>query len=288
MNSYKDFDKIKESDYDIFVVGSDQVWNKTCLEKDYHDKALEYPFLTFTKDWSKVRFSYAASLGKGGKDWEYSDTESKTISNLLKQFNAVSVRELQSVVDFKEHLAISATQLVDPTLLLTKEDYLKFCSDIPKKTAGVFKYVLNETTQQTEQVATIAAQAEATVIVHQPGVVEDWLACYRDAKLIVTNSYHGVLFAIIFDKPFVYYNNRNGQNIRFDTLELLFNIQHRCITSESVFTHSYLSIPNLSADTYKRAANEFISLNLAASPKLLISGTALQKTKLKKYEDPLS
>lgn len=87
-------------------------------------------FLNFADDKVK-KLSYAASFGC--KEWEYTKEQEKTCLRLAKRFDAISVREASAVDLCKNHFGVDASLVLDPTLLLNREDYEKVCNNIPKK-----------------------------------------------------------------------------------------------------------------------------------------------------------
>lgn len=111
---------------DAYVVGSDQVWRPAFNL----GPRLGNMFLDFADDKVK-KLSYAASFGC--KKWEYTKEQEKACSKLARRFDAISVREASAVDLCKNHFGIDATLVLDPTLLLNKEDYEKVCNNIPKK-----------------------------------------------------------------------------------------------------------------------------------------------------------
>ena len=116
---------------DAYVVGSDQVWRPAFNL----GPRLGNMFLDFADDKVK-KFSYAASFGC--REWEYTKDKEKTCSRLAKRFDAISVREASAVDLCKNHFGVDAALVLDPTLLLNKEDYEKVCNDIPKKREAYF------------------------------------------------------------------------------------------------------------------------------------------------------
>lgn len=279
----QDYNKINENDYDIFVVGSDQIWRKNTNLNDYKKNYINYPFLEFTAKWTKVRFSYAASFGTS---WQYTELEDKQLSDILKQFNALSTRELSSVTDCKNKLRLDFEQHLDPTMLLTKDDYLKLCEKIPvANNETIFKYILHETTEKTIFINNKAEELNLQIIIHDKTSVADWLAKIRDAKLIITDSFHGVIFSLIFNKPFMYWNDRDGGNTRFDTLEKLFGIKDKQIT---IGTKIPLQPANINLDIAKNISLNYIKNNLASLPvKLKLTTNVIQpKQKQEKKKTP--
>ena len=101
-----------------FVVGSDQIW------RPEYSHPIENAFLGFTKGMNVKRIAYAASFGV--EQCTFSEEQLFICSALLKQFDAVSVREDSGVRICKESFGVEATQMLDPTLLLDADDYRKF------------------------------------------------------------------------------------------------------------------------------------------------------------------
>lgn len=218
-DSYKDYNKINENDYDIFVVGSDQIWRKHFNVGDFKENYLFYPFLGFTNNWQSTRVSYAASVGVAGNDWEYNSDEELKIKEMLKYFNNIAVRELQSVDDFKNRLKLdNVNQVVDPTLLLKSSDYTELCSDIPKNNADIFAYFLDLDKNKQDILLNYANKLNKSIKINDNDTIEKWLASFRDAKYIITDSFHGCLFSIIFNKPFICLYNKWRGGARFESL----------------------------------------------------------------------
>lgn len=220
-----DYKNINKNDYDIFVVGSDQIWRNNFSKGDFPNNNIYFPFLCFTKNWNKVRFSYAASVGVEGNEWEYNEIENKQLTNILNQFNNISVREIGSVKDFKEKLNIEAYQHIDPTLLLKKEDYLNICKNVHPKQLDVFAYILDNNTEKENSIKNFCSNKNLENLIINTNTIEEWLANFRDSKYIITNSFHGCIFAIIFNKPFICIGKSWRGNARFNSLTKLFNLK---------------------------------------------------------------
>lgn len=118
---------------DAYVVGSDQVWRPAFNL----GPRLGNMFLDFADDKVK-KLSYAASFGC--KEWEYTKEQEKACSKLARRFDAISVREASAVDLCKNHFGVDASLVLDPTLLLNKEDYEKVCNNIPKK-RSIFLFI---------------------------------------------------------------------------------------------------------------------------------------------------
>lgn len=219
--STKKYSKCDAKKYDVVVVGSDQVWRPK-----YNDK-IENMYLAFVKKQSTKRVAYAASFGVD--NWEYSSKQTKECSMLAKKFDAISVREESGVKLCKDYLGVEATWVLDPTLLLTKEDYLPICADVPvcnEKYLAVYVLDENELVLSTYEkeakkrglvVKKFYADSKSTL------TVSEWLAMFRDATYVVTDSFHGTIFSIIFEKEFKCVYNKERGAARFESLLNLYN-----------------------------------------------------------------
>lgn len=117
---------INKYDFEGYIVGSDQVWRPSYSLNIYND------FLDFCYDKKNIkRIAYAASFGVS--DWSFNEEETKGIRLLAKRFDAISVREESGVELCKEFLGVEAILLLDPTLLLEKEDYIKIVEQSKEK-----------------------------------------------------------------------------------------------------------------------------------------------------------
>lgn len=205
---------IKDNHFDALVVGSDQTWRPL-----YNKNFLYDMFLSFAKDFKGKKIAYAASFGTDF--WEFNRKQTRICSDLVKSFNNISVREESGVMLCEKYLGINAIPVLDPTLLVEKEAYLELCSNIPeKKEKFLAAYILDssdeinniineEANKRGLSVYQFYAQDNAKL------TVEEWVSVFRDANYIVTDSFHGTVFSIIFEKPFKSIQNVNRGNARF-------------------------------------------------------------------------
>lgn len=241
-------DKIKESDYDAIVVGSDQIWRPIYISKVLKS-SVDNAFLDFAKEWKIKRIAYAASFGTDS--WEYSFEETKRICTLISQFDAVSVREFSGVELCKKYLNTSALQLLDPTLLLDSTYYIKLFqqSNTPQSDGRLFSYILDPSEEKQSIVDKIASSKKLKPfsVCGQPDnpnvpiemriqpPVEKWLRGFFDADFVVTDSFHGCVFSIIFNKPFVAIGNEQRGLTRLDSLLDLFKIKNHLLKDVADF-----------------------------------------------------
>ena len=235
-----DFSDIKETDFDAIVVGSDQVWRPK-----YFNDNIENAYLRFAEGWEIKRIAYAASFGTN--EWEYTPEQTERCAKLLKRFNAVSVREKSGVGLCREHFHIEAKHVLDPTMLLSADDYVKLfeVAGTPKSSGTLLCYILDETPEKTALVNKIAEEKHlipfrvnskvenpmATLSERIQPSVEQWLRGFYDAKLVVTDSFHACAFSILFNKPFIVIGNTKRGISRFTSLLFMFGLMDRLITN---------------------------------------------------------
>lgn len=216
------YKRIMLKNCDAVIVGSDQVW------RPKYNYRIEDMYLKFAEGLPIKRIAYAASFGVA--DWEYTPKQARECSRLAKKFDAISVREESGVRLCKEYLGVDATWVLDPTLLLTKDDYLPICEEIPTCTEKYLAvYVLDE---NKEISATYEKEAASRGLVvkkfHADSkstlTVPEWLAMFRDASYVVTDSFHGTVFSIIFGKEFKCIYNKGRGAARFESLLKLYNL----------------------------------------------------------------
>lgn len=230
-------DSLKKNEFDIFVVGSDQVWRPSYSN-------LNEAYLEFASGWSNIkRISYAASFGTD--KWEYTDEETIYCRELIKRFDAVSVREESAVKLCKEFLGVKAIHVLDPTMLLDKQDYIKEINldKVPKSPGTLFFYFLdgnnykNSIVTKIEQEKgvksfTVNSKVEQSTANFDDRIqppVEAWLRAFYDADYVVTDSFHGCVFSMIFEKPFVVLSNPKRGSARFESLLKMFGQQNRLL-----------------------------------------------------------
>jgi len=195
------------------VVGSDQVWRRE-YQGDRGD--LNY-FLDFNLG-SARRISFAASFGRS--EWSESGDTSR-ISAALRRFHSVSVRERSGVEICRSTFGLNNAECVlDPTLAVDPKFYDSFDHNSGPK-GGVVTYVLDYA-GEVAKIARFAAERASLpvkrVTTYPDKSLSQWVATFRDADFVVTDSYHGVLFSIIFSKPFLVVPNGDRGLDRFTSL----------------------------------------------------------------------
>ncbi|MBQ8543631.1 MAG: polysaccharide pyruvyl transferase family protein [Alistipes sp.] len=239
VNSFK---CLRSNQFDVFVVGSDQVWRPIYFSRMFSTK-IENAFLDFAKKWDVTRISYAASFGTEG--WEYREEQTKKCGELLQLFDFVSVREESGVHLCKKMFNVDAYHVLDPTMLLESKDYFALIrrANSPKSLGNMLCYILDSTEEKVDIINQIAKERNLVPFrvncedVHmdspkriQPPV-ESWLRGFYDAKFVVTDSFHACVFSILFKKPFIVIGNKKRGMARFKSLLAMFGLQNRLIDS---------------------------------------------------------
>lgn len=219
--------------YDNFICGSDQVWN---YAGSGFDKAY---FLDFVEDNSKKN-SYAASFGFSFIPQEYL----KKYKNLLCTFNNISVREKQGAEIIKDLLGKKVETVLDPTLLLSKEEWYKLSLNYQNKKEYILLYVFELTPTIKTFTENLANETGCEIIFISLGIKknihayhakdvgpQEFLGLFRNAKYVVTNSFHGTAFSINFDKEFfIELLNKSAKvNSRLENILDTFDLRSRQI-----------------------------------------------------------
>ena len=239
--------------FDAYIVGSDQVW------RPRYSPCLTNYFLDFVESERNVKkIAYAASFGVD--DWEFTEEQTRECARLAKQFDTISVREDSAVELCKKYLNVDAVHLLDPTLLLNKEDYLALINSVntTPSNGDLFVYILDKDEKKTHIVNEVAKQKNLTPFellpkqflieankneiekcIYPP--IEQWLRSFLDAKFIITDSFHGTIFSIMFEKPFIVIGNKKRGLSRFNSLLEMFRLEERMINENDKCDFSILS-----------------------------------------------
>lgn len=220
---YSNSELLQYLDFDDYIVGSDQVWRKKYMQ--YFDSDLGVWFLDFVSDNKGKRIAYGASFGID--EQEYITDEQVHIRPLYNKFDAVSVRENSGLELLKEYgwTSPKAEVVLAPTLLLAANDYIDlyrkaktkplqskllcYILDTNDEKDGIIKQIAEETHLQ-PYIQTIEAQVNLSV--------EQWIRNFSEAEYVITDSYHGMLFSLIFHKPFKLIINQARGAARFDSV----------------------------------------------------------------------
>ena len=224
---YKDYEGfcfIQKSDFDVIVVGSDQIWNYAFVPK------IENVYLDFTQTWNVKRIAYATSFGT--ETWNYKDDDTHKCKELLKLFSGVSVREDIAISLCEHNLGHTPFCTLDPTLLLRSDDYKKFVrpqrvyANTPK---NLFAYLIVDSQGERNLLNMISKDFEIVTVISLAQKekkeflpsVEDWITYIANAGFVITDSFHCCVFSILFRKPFVVIASAKGVSRLYSLLRKL-------------------------------------------------------------------
>lgn len=243
------FESISISDmekYDVLVCGSDQIWNIRI--KDFYD----YYMLSFPQHVKKI--SYAASMG--GVDLHLTEQEKEKIKNLLKDFDAISVREniCKSMID--ECVEQKIVTNIDPVFLLDRSEWDNIASERLIKEEYIFFYSVDYNEDSVKIAKWYAEKYNLPVyvlhtswrsyVVCKEGMkwapkqgVEEFLSLIKYAKFVISGSFHGTAFSIIYNKPFFRVQKRKDETelIVDDRIRTLFEKLHICDREINIFNY---------------------------------------------------
>lgn len=248
LNLTKEFNEPEEVDeadgmFDIFVSGSDQIWNKHSNELEESEWKYMYPYLLcFT---NKKKVSYASSIVN------MKDEELTYIVDKVKKFDKISFREKASCDRFKSLFGIESNEVLDPTLLLNSEEWSSKIGTIPEKMINK-KYILyyalegvKKTRKIMPKLQKMAKRKGCVLVVITPlscftyskGVInaidagpKEFLGWIKGAELVITNSYHGTLFSVNLGTNFYTLQEKESTDNRIKGILLKLELEKRIIS----------------------------------------------------------
>lgn len=214
----------------IFITGSDQVFRTGPMEN--FARIQEY-ILDFAPQNAK-KISFSASFGVN-KEKFLNETSSNIIEYMkksLKSFDFISVRENAGVEICKDVLDVDAKWVIDPVFVIEKSKYDNLINNSTEDyTDKIVSYVLDTNIYYEKAYSYFEKKYNTKVVktVHSNISVENWLASIKNCKFLITDSFHGMCFAIIFNKPFICLANKNRGSARFESILDMLEIEYQCI-----------------------------------------------------------
>ena len=198
----KNFSEINEKDYDFLMVNSDQTWRK------WDDSFYDIAFLKFAEKWKIHKFIYGTSLGY--EEWKFSKEDEETAKCLLKNFTGISVRENCSVPLIKKFLGFEAQYVLDPTFLIDKNIYLDLIKDYKSEIIKeinneefIFAYIIIRSNNIENYLKMASKQMNLKIFyinIFHKNQVKEFLYGLTRCKAVITDSFHGTVFSLIFNK----------------------------------------------------------------------------------------
>ena len=244
-----------------FLVGSDQLWNI-----DLSRNLGQFYFLGFADNETK-KISYGTSFGR---KYEGTEMEKNITKANLKRFDGISVRDELSLNISKDIFGIkNVVQVCDPTLLLDSSEYINLINkvNIKKSDEYFLAYILDPNPEigfrleklsndrnikifiildhppdiRIENIKNFSLTGKGNVEIKEINYIRDWLWYFYNSKNVLTDSFHGTLFAIIFRKPFITLKNNKRGGERFISLLKSLNLMERLFeTPECINDKDYL------------------------------------------------
>lgn len=226
-------------DYDIYIAGSDQIWNPIPADFDW-----SY-YLTFVQKGRKI--SYAPSFGQLASLGD-EDTQ-KRITDALKDFDVISVREEGAANNVNLLVGFKPQIVLDPTLLISKEKWLDLVKDRKRLIKGdyIFFYTLFASPERMNIVKRVSKILDLPVVTsnfsNQYDVFNSFIKCYdagpldfltliRDAKFVIVSSFHGTVFSTLLNVPFFVIDGM--EDARISTLLRIAGLEYRDINLKNV------------------------------------------------------
>lgn len=240
---YSSYDELKADapEYDVYVCGSDQIWNPMIFEEKTFDPAF---FADFAK--SGRRIAYAPSFGISSIPGNLRDT----LKEYLDKFDCLSAREKQGEDIIREVAGRESATVLDPTLLPGKEEWAALASTPVFKEPYLLCYFITDGKKYGEAVRIFSGKYKLPVVslcgsrrvvpstrhkVMDAGPKE-FLGLFANARAVCTDSFHGTVFSIIFEKPFVCFESR--QKAEKAVNSRLYNILGKLGLLSHIYSHT--------------------------------------------------
>ena len=270
----QNFKEINKNDYDILLVNSDQTWrnwHNNIPSKDpfFYDVA----FLKFSKNWTIPKFVYAASLGLDY--WKFNKYDDEIAKYLLQNFSGISVREKGSISLIEKHLGYKPEFVLDPTLLINKKYYLNLIKNYKNDIIIDNNYIFVYSVRNSSFIGNFINKIKNTynykiylITAAIKNAIEKFIYGISKCKGVITDSYHGTIFSIIFNKPFISFVEKSGRE-RFNTLKEIFNLDDRLFEINSNPNIKLLEAPLIInkklLNSLKMKSIQFLKRNLKAT-----------------------
>lgn len=234
---YKNLSQLRECppQADVYMVGSDQVWNE-----DIVGRRIAAYLLDFGSE-SVKRISYASSIGIS--TWSFSNQFSDFMAHQLHKFSAISCREKTGANLLEKHLGLNVQNVLDPTLL--HQEYKEITGNIEETNTLAYYPLSKNDTMSMCFCQDLANKLNLKLVNANPctfipfisvawrrNSVKQWLRTLGSAQLVVTGSFHGLAFSLIYHRQFIIINNgKQGRNSRISDLLDYIGLSHRLFTS---------------------------------------------------------
>ncbi len=227
-----------------FLVGSDQLFHH-----NLYNNFAQYITLDWVSD-NKQKIAYAASFGHD--EFTGDEVERAEMSYFMKKFDAFSVREISGVALAKSQFGIDAEHVLDPVFLCDRNIYVSLANKAKNKYSDgyIAAYILDPSMNKSNILKTVSKIKNKPYKVYSEmfynnqnaknkwdidlelGMIEDRLNCIMNSDYVITDSFHGVCFSIIFKKNFIAIANEGRGIARFESLLKVIGLQNRLIKQD--------------------------------------------------------
>lgn len=255
------------NDYDVYVVGSDQVWNPK-ITHVFDD--VYFARFNFDKG-NKQYISYAASMGKS----KLSDDEIKYLTDSFKLFDKISVRESVLVDMLQPITDKNIYHVLDPTLLVNSDFWNNLAVKPFKSKKYVLVYAITMDSIIMEKAKVIADCLNVEIVEITSGIVKErgkyqtaspshFLGAIKNAEYVITTSFHATIFSILFKIPFYVIQMNSSENSRAASLLNMLGIKDRILLANEVVSLNKdidWSFVEEKLEYYRLFSREFLFLN---------------------------
>ena len=264
--TYDDLESMGK-DYDYYVCGSDQIWNPDMMGGVCSD----FYFLNFGDNTAK-RIAYAASIGKENIEAKYLDY----FKNSLSTFEALSLREHACEQQLEQLINKPIEVTLDPTLLLSKDEWEKVCADIKELPPYLLVYDLSASQEFTDAVNALSKKLNLPVVHFRSKKIynnelkrffdygpAEFLSLIKNAEFVFCSSFHGTVFSIIFEKEFLVWNSGKTSSRMANLLSTL-GLETRLLYSQDFDIQQKIDYRSIKErlEFLKEGSMDFIARNL--------------------------
>ena len=224
---YSDLNNLNKKS-NIFITGSDQILRPIAARERLSQYLQDFVSI----DSKKISMSASFAVDKKTL---LQETDSKILEKMktsLKSFDFVSVREKSGVEICKDLFDIDAEWIIDPVFIMNKFNYDKLIKNSTKDFSNkIVSYVLDPNKKYNKAYKYLEKKYNRKILktAYSNISVENWLASIKNCEFLITDSFHGMCFAIIFNKPFICITNQKRGATRFESILEMLNIENQCI-----------------------------------------------------------
>lgn len=226
ITSYTDLKEIID-DNSIYITGSDQVFRPYLVKEKLKNFLFDY-----VNKGKKISTSASFGVDKEQYLKENSKEAIEQVKNSLKSFDLISVREKSGVEICKEVFGVDAALIIDPVFILNNSCYYELIKNFKKPMKEyIASCIFEKKNNKLDKFLSQKYNCEVFELHNSNLLVEEWLNKIANCKFLVTNSFHAMCFAIIFNKPFIALSKDMGASSRFDSLFNILGIENQSVTS---------------------------------------------------------